>query len=111
MIGRATTKQTARYRFFEDSGHGWLEVPQRQVVASGAAISAYSYYDPVTDMAYLEEDVDAWAFLMVTGQDCQYTPVVLIDSSMPRRLPTYNAAEFIDAHVYVVPPGGEEAAR
>ena len=38
MSGR-TAKQ-GRYRFFEDSGHGWLEVPRAEVVASGAAISA-----------------------------------------------------------------------
>jgi hypothetical protein len=80
---------TRRYRFFHDSGHGWLEVPRAEVAASGAAISAYSYYDPVTDMAYLEEDCDAWAWLKATGQDWTSLPVLAVDSSMPRRLPAY----------------------
>lgn len=52
-----------RYRFFADPGHGWLEVPHSEVVASGAKISACSYYDPVTDMAYLEEDGDLLSLL------------------------------------------------
>jgi hypothetical protein len=111
MIGRSGTRQVRRYRFFTDSGHGWLEVSRREVVASGADISAYSYYDPVTDMAYLEEDCDALAFLKASGRDWSSLPVLEVNSFMPRRLSAYDAADFIDAHVCVVRPGGAEATR
>jgi hypothetical protein len=83
-----------RYRLFTDPGHSWLEVPRTEVVASGASITPYSYYDPTTDMAYLEEDCDTWAFLKATGQDWHSLPVVEVDSSMPRSLDTYDAAAF-----------------
>ena len=64
----ATHPATARcYRLFEDGGHAWLEVAEGDVVASGADISAYSYYDPATGMAYLEEDCDMPEFLRATG--------------------------------------------
>ena len=50
-------------KFFEDPGHGWLEVPIAQVAALGITnkISAYSYRKGT--MAYLEEDCDASVFL------------------------------------------------
>lgn len=111
MTGRTAAWQARRYRFFTDPGHGWLEVSRREVVASGAVISAYSYYDPVTDMAYLEEDCDALAFLKATGRDWSSLPVLEVNSSMPRRLSAYDAAAFIDTYVYVVRPGGAETNR
>lgn len=95
-----------RYRFFQDAGHGWLEVPRAEVVASGAKISGYSYYDPATDMAYLEEDCDALAFLKAIGLDWQYVPTERVYSSMPRQLAAYDAADFMDTHVYVVRAAG-----
>jgi hypothetical protein len=111
-------RTTRRYRFFEDPGHGWLEVPRAEVVASGARISRYSYYDPATDMAYLEEDCDALAFLNAAGLDRRSVPVDPVYSSMPRQLPAYDPADFMDTHVYVVRPAGNvsgsdgvEAAR
>ena len=50
-------------KFFEDPGHGWLEVPLAQVAALGITnkISGYSYRKGT--MAYLEEDCDASVFL------------------------------------------------
>lgn len=63
----ARTETPRQYRLFEDSGHAWLEVPRADVVASGADISAYSYYDEDTGMAYLEEDCDMPAFLRAIG--------------------------------------------
>lgn len=56
------------YRFIQDDGHGWLEVPRREVQDCGASITPYSYYDPATDMVYLEEDCDATAFLNASNQ-------------------------------------------
>lgn len=101
MIGEYFTRHSRRYRFFTDPGHGWLEVPLAEVVASGATISLYSYYDPLTDMAYLEEDCDAWAWLKATGRDWSSLPVMEVDSSMPRRLPAYGMEAYIDTHLFV----------
>jgi hypothetical protein len=91
------------YRFFADPGHGWLEVPRAEVVESGAKISAYSYYDPATDRAYLEEDCDAPAFLAATGMDWGSAGRTL-HSSAPRRLPRYGIEAFIDSHIFVIRP-------
>ena len=51
------------YRFIEDPGHGWLEVPITELHRLGIAgqVSSYSYRKG--DMAYLEEDCDAGLFL------------------------------------------------
>lgn len=98
-----TSNESRRYRFFEDPGHGWLEVPRREVVASGARISRYSYYNPDTDMVYLEEDCDALSFLEAIGAKPE-TVGKTVWSSMPRRLPAYNPADFIDGHVSVIRP-------
>ena len=87
-----------RYRFFEDPGHGWLEVPRAEVLASGADITPYSYYDPVTDMAYLEEDCDAPRFLKATGRDWSSLPVIEVASSMPRDLQPYDSAAAASVH-------------
>jgi hypothetical protein len=52
-----------RYVFHQDSGHGWLEVPAREIKAMGleGRITSYSYLHE--DKAYLEEDLDAGTFL------------------------------------------------
>ena len=44
-----------------DSGHGWLEVPKKEVEALGVKLSRYSYQDKSN--FYLEEDCDLRAFL------------------------------------------------
>jgi hypothetical protein len=104
-------KMSNRYRLFVDPGHSWLEVPRREVVASGTEISGHSYHDPATDMAYLEEDCDAPAFLKSVGQSWQSLTVAEIDSSMPRRLPSYDPAAFMDSHILIVRPDNTGAAR
>jgi hypothetical protein len=52
-----------RYVYHQDSGHGWLEVPSREIKAMGleGRITPYSYLHE--GKAYLEEDMDAGAFL------------------------------------------------
>jgi hypothetical protein len=52
-----------KFRFISDPGHGWLEVPISFVRAMGIAskVSQYSYLKG--DMAYLEEDCDAYLLL------------------------------------------------
>lgn len=99
MTCRPTTQRAARYRFFVDPGHAWLEVSRAEVVASGAEISRCSYYDPATDMAYLEEDCDAPAFLTAAGLHERSISVERVDSSMPRRLPAYGPEAFAGLRV------------
>lgn len=78
------------YRFFEDEGYGWLEVPRREVEASGASISSCSYLDPATGMVYLEEDCDITRFLRAAR--LEWSDIVISEevfSSRPRQLPCY----------------------
>lgn len=84
------------YRFFSDAGHGWLEVPREEVEASGAKVSAYSYYDPDTDMVYLEEDRDAWTFLDATKQDGHGGESIYLSDSWIRGLEPYEHGRFGD---------------
>lgn len=53
----------SKYTFYEDPGHGWLEVPMADLIEAGVAdkISRCSYRDG--DKAYLEEDCDMATFL------------------------------------------------
>lgn len=49
--------------FWEDPGHGWLQVPRTLIAAlkkEGMDVSGYSYAD--SKYMYLEEDCDAPAF-------------------------------------------------
>ena len=59
----------AKYRFYEDAGHGWLSVAVNELVALGIAddISTYSYLSPSLKWAYLEEDRDLTIFLNAKG--------------------------------------------
>jgi hypothetical protein len=92
-----------QYRLFEDGGHGWLEVPRAHVVASGAVISAYSFYDERTGMAYLEEDCDMPAYLRAIG--CGSEAIAMrVWSSRPREL-----ARYVDART-IAPPETEDVA-
>jgi len=56
-----TTPQKLVLKLHTDSGHGWLEVPKKEVEALGVKLSRYSYQD--ADNFYLEEDCDLGAFL------------------------------------------------
>jgi len=49
------------YTFFNDPGHGWLEVP-RSELPPGFTPSEYSYQRG--DLVYLEEDCDAPPFII-----------------------------------------------
>lgn len=53
------------YRFIEDPGHGWLEVPVEEVRRLGIEdqISHCSYVSKCGKFAYLEEDYDASVFV------------------------------------------------
>ena len=57
-------KPQTSYRYIQDSGHGWIEVPRTELDALeiGHRVSLYSYQ--LGPWCYLEEDVDAplWTF-------------------------------------------------
>jgi len=57
------------YRFIEDPGHGWLEVPTKEIAGLCIAdkISTYSYVSGDRKMAYLEEDSDMSVFCRAKG--------------------------------------------
>ena len=84
------------YKFHHDGGHGWLEVPRADLMASGvmAKISACSYQSSDGETVYLEEDCDASAFCRAIQQagtepvirevnDGEYSPI--------RKLPQFKA--------------------
>ena len=50
-----------KYTFIEDPGHGWLEVPENDLLGTGLVFSKYSPHR--NGIAYLEEDCDAPKFL------------------------------------------------
>ena len=55
------------YTFFNDPGHGWLQVSKEEVKKLGikSKISRYSYMDDTH--VYLEEDCDAVVFIHAKG--------------------------------------------
>ncbi|CAB4122771.1 hypothetical protein UFOVP33_50 [uncultured Caudovirales phage] len=53
--------KTVTLNFYTDPGHGWLEVEKTLIRALHLQPSTYSYQRD--DMAYLEEDCDAYAFM------------------------------------------------
>jgi hypothetical protein len=52
-----------KYNFHEDAGHGWLEVPKKDIEKINLLnrLSSYSYIN--NDLIYLEEDFDAVIFV------------------------------------------------
>ncbi len=52
------------FKFHEDPGHGWLEVPKSESYAIGIAAAQYSRFSyREGDTFYLEEDCDAPRFI------------------------------------------------
>lgn len=54
-------KTERHYTFIEDPGHGWLEVPLKDIQGTGLTFSKYS--PRRNGFIYLEEDCDAPRFL------------------------------------------------
>ncbi len=84
--------------WYSDSGHGWLGVPVRVLIASGVAgdISHCSYLSKKTKVAYLEEDRDALTFLAAIGMSYDQStdiPATMYDGHcFIRQLPSYEVA-------------------
>jgi len=53
------------HKFWNDPGHGWLEVQRRDLILLKIAnkISGYSYSNPDGKSVYLEEDCDASKYI------------------------------------------------
>ena len=80
------------YRFFADSGHGWLEVLIDEIETLGLTdtISGYSYRSG--PKVYLEEDCDATLFINAKenlGIKVQMQEHVVDGDSFVRTLPRY----------------------
>jgi hypothetical protein len=75
------------YRFIEDPGHGWLEVPVTELQALGIAdkISGYSYVSRDGRTAYLEEDCDATKFIAAKCDNVRGTTLASWFSENARR--------------------------
>ncbi len=90
------------YVFYEDPGHGWLEVRKSELVELGIAdkISHYSYeccnhFNTKFDLAFLEEDCDAPTFCDAFKKKYGCNPsfvyeVERTDPSFIRDLPNYS---------------------
>ena len=85
-------------RFYQDGGHGWLEVPTADVNESGYRPSEFSYrhdtYTPevkgqvstlINSHIYLEEDVDIRGFIEATG----IAPADVVDYVSHISMPLY----------------------
>lgn len=80
------------YKFHCDGGHGWLEVPIREILTHKITdkISSYSYLDIDKQVVYLEEDCDAGVFMdtaQVHGDNIEF--VEIFGESAIRELPRY----------------------
>ena len=80
-----------KYRYIQDPGHGWLEVPYAEVRAAGIAaeISQYSYRK--TGMVYLEEDCDMGLFLSARNLDDRNIESVFQDPCYIRGYPRFHS--------------------
>jgi hypothetical protein len=87
--------------FHEDPGHGWLEVPMRELQRLGIAgeISRCSYQSRDGKTAYLEEDCDLERYLRAAGL---YFPIqgmrtLYHEDDRIRNLPSYSPPMSRDA--------------
>jgi hypothetical protein len=90
------TTDIYRYKLFTDPGHGWFEVSMSELKELGIQnkISTFSYFDPETDHAYLEEDCDAGVLYHALKDrglkfETVATPDCITDDSFIRSLPRY----------------------
>lgn len=60
-----------KYQWFTDAGHGWLQVPVKELeeLIIEKDISVFSYISKDGQWAYLEEDCDASIFINAKGRD------------------------------------------
>jgi hypothetical protein len=73
------------YPFFYDPGHGWMKVPNKELIALGIVekISTYSYMRG--EYSYLEEDKDATIFITERRKIESEFPLKFVDHSSNKR--------------------------
>lgn len=71
-----TQKKRLKLNFYEDPGHGWLEVPTKLLaelnIASEITPSSYQ----LEGYAYLEEDRDMTTFMMAVEKSARFSVVI-----------------------------------
>jgi len=79
-----------KYRFISDPGHGWLEVPQFDILTAGiqSKISGYSYIHKGN--VYLEEDCDAGLFIDAVKLPRENCIDVYVETTKIRDYQSYN---------------------
>lgn len=79
------------YRYIQDPAHGWIEVPLEELENIAYKISRYSYMNPKTGKAYLEEDCDAAIFIKkLKDTDTPYEiKEVYQENTFVRNLPSF----------------------
>jgi len=79
-----------KYAFHYDAGHGWLEVPVKELKELGIyeKISPYSYER--NGMAYLEEDCDFGIFLDAKKKKGETVSKIDVDNGNNSRIRQYN---------------------
>src|SRR4051812_5054830 len=97
--------------WLSDPGHSWLVLPADAVRVTqarfGIKITEYSYFSPLRGLAYLEEDVDALAYLLAGDTFETITPE---RKARWHAIPTRNIDSFdnyIRRHGLVRYPGHE----
>lgn len=104
-----------KYRFIEDPGHGWLEVPIAELVELGiaGAITPYSYQSG--DMAYLEEDCDLSTFARAKGWTPetahQHWQTVYQANTFVRNLPKFAPTNVVNFSAEKLARGWENRGR
>ena len=87
------------YKFYTDPGHGWLEVPLKELLELNISqnISKYSYISSNKQFVYLEEDCDAPRFLEAkkkAGQEVKIEEVNFNVDCYIRRMKSFNLFAF-----------------
>lgn len=74
--------------FISDAGHGWLAVPVAAYPDALEYGTGFGYWDGLNEVAYLEEDCEAPAFMRAHGIKRDDVHVRLVKGDWPgRRLP------------------------
>lgn len=85
-------KTQTHYRYLQDPGHGWIEVPKAELIALGIAdqITHYSYER--APFAYLEEDCDAGLWLKAraeAGKPVHHDDLIEVHTNQASRIRSY----------------------
>ena len=111
------------YRFISDPGHGWLEVPFKELEALGIQeiISGYSYLKDTEHsgrLVYLEEDLDAGTFyraMKASGKEITVREVFTNHDSRVRNYnpypESYKFRLWLDNGAYFAGPKGGPAGN